>query len=103
MIEWLTAATGWAALVSAAILSAVVATVALVLALLFCAVVIVAYGYVHGDWFEGALAGIIGLAVYFFICCLLKTEESQQFLNMVRRRLSFKKVEAPDQGEARGI
>lgn len=27
-------------------------------ALLFCAVVIVAYGLVHGDWFEGAIAGI---------------------------------------------
>ncbi|RTL80437.1 MAG: cation-translocating P-type ATPase [Hyphomicrobiales bacterium] len=27
-------------------------------ALLFCALVIVAYGLVHGDWFEGAIAGI---------------------------------------------
>ena len=27
-------------------------------ALLFCVVVIVAYGQVHGDWFEGAIAGI---------------------------------------------
>ncbi|PPD45408.1 MAG: ATPase [Methylocystis sp.] len=27
-------------------------------ALLFCAIVIVAYGLVHGDWFEGAIAGI---------------------------------------------
>ena len=29
-----------------------------VFALLFCALVIVAYGLVHGDWFEGAMAGI---------------------------------------------
>ncbi len=29
-----------------------------VFALLFCAVVVVAYGLVHGDWFEGAFAGI---------------------------------------------
>lgn len=27
-------------------------------ALLFCALVIIAYGLVHGDWFEGAIAGI---------------------------------------------
>ncbi len=27
-------------------------------ALLFCALVVVAYGLVHGDWFEGAIAGI---------------------------------------------
>lgn len=27
-------------------------------ALIFCALVIVAYGLVHGDWFEGAIAGI---------------------------------------------
>ncbi|KAF2992091.1 cation-translocating P-type ATPase [Methylocystis sp. MJC1] len=27
-------------------------------ALLFCALVILAYGLVHGDWFEGAIAGI---------------------------------------------
>lgn len=29
-----------------------------VFALIFCGVVIVAYGLVHGDWFEGAIAGI---------------------------------------------
>lgn len=29
-----------------------------VFALIFCGIVIVAYGLVHGDWFEGAIAGI---------------------------------------------
>jgi Ca2+-transporting ATPase len=29
-----------------------------VFALLFCAIVILSYGLVHGDWFEGAIAGI---------------------------------------------
>ena len=58
---------------------------------------------VWGVFTQGALAGLAGLAVYLLVCYLLKSEELFKFLEVIRRRSPFKKVEAADQSEARGI
>lgn len=56
-----------------------------------------------GVFTQAAFAGICGLIIYLFICFILRSEEFYGFLAMVRRRISWKKVKAGDQGEARGI
>jgi putative peptidoglycan lipid II flippase len=56
-----------------------------------------------GVFTQGALAGFAGLAVYILINWLLKSEELFAFSDGIKRRLPWKKVEAEDQGEARGI
>lgn len=56
-----------------------------------------------GVFTQGALAGLAGLAVYFLVCFLLKSEELFSFMEIIRRRSRFKKVETSDQGEVRGI
>lgn len=52
---------------------------------------------------QGLGAGIAGILVYIAFCSLFKSEELFYFWGSIKRRLSWKKVEAGDQGEARGI
>jgi len=56
-----------------------------------------------GIFAQGAIAGVFGLVVYLAVCSLLRSEELMDFWNSFKRRLAWKKVEAGDQGEARGI
>lgn len=56
-----------------------------------------------GVFTQGAAAGLLGLAVYFSVCALLRSEEFFNFFNGIRRRLPFVKVKAEDHIEARGI
>jgi len=52
---------------------------------------------------QGLVAGLAGTLVYILFCYLLKSEELFSFWDSLRRRLSWKKVESIDQGEARGL
>ena len=52
---------------------------------------------------QGLAAGLAGLLVYLLACYLLKSEELFNFWSSIKRRWPAKKVEAGDQGEARGI
>jgi len=53
---------------------------------------------------QGLAAGLAGILVYLLVCYILKSEELFNFWSSLRRRLvSVKKIETPDQGEARGI
>ncbi len=56
-----------------------------------------------GFFSQGLVAGIAGVLVYVAFCSLLKSEELFDFWGSIKRRLPWKKVEAGDQGEARGI
>jgi len=56
-----------------------------------------------GVFTQGAVAGIFGLAVYFAVCAIFKSEEFFSFFNGVRRRLPFVKARVEDHIEARGI
>lgn len=58
---------------------------------------------VWGVAVQGGVAGLFGTLVYAAFCSLLKSEEYIYFFKAFKRRLSFKKVEAGDQSEARGI
>ncbi len=52
---------------------------------------------------QGLFAGLAGILVYIVFCIMLKSEEIYSFWSAIKRRLSWKKVIAGDQGEARGI
>ena len=52
---------------------------------------------------QGLFSGLIGIIIYLAIASLLKSEELFYFWGLLKRRLPWKKVEAGDQGEARGI
>lgn len=52
---------------------------------------------------QGLASGLFGLFIYIAVCSILKSEELSNLWNAIKRRLPFKKVEAEDQGEARGI
>jgi len=52
---------------------------------------------------QGFFAGAAGIAVYIIVCYLIRSEELFNFWESIKRRLSWKKVETVDQGEARGI
>jgi putative peptidoglycan lipid II flippase len=52
---------------------------------------------------QGVVAGIIGLGIYIVICTFLRSEELIHFWEATKRRLPWKKVDAGDHGEARGI
>ncbi len=52
---------------------------------------------------QGLAAGLAGLLAYLIVCYLLKSEELFSFWASFKRRWPAKKVETPDQGEARGI
>lgn len=56
-----------------------------------------------GVFTQGFIAGLLGLFVYLLVSALLKSEEFFSFWNSIKRRLSWRRVEAGDQGEARGI
>jgi hypothetical protein len=58
---------------------------------------------VWGVLSQGLAAGIAGILVYLVFCFLFKSEELFNFWYSLKRRLSWKKIEANDQGEARGI
>ena len=53
---------------------------------------------------QGLAAGLVGVLVYLLVCYILKSEELFNFWSSLKRRLAgVKKMETPDQGEARGI
>ncbi|MFH1427193.1 MAG: murein biosynthesis integral membrane protein MurJ [Patescibacteria group bacterium] len=53
---------------------------------------------------QGLVAGMFGVAIYLAVCLLLKSEELDNFWQAIKCRcFKAKKVEAGDQGEARGI
>jgi putative peptidoglycan lipid II flippase len=52
---------------------------------------------------QGAVAGLAGIIIYVVICFVVQSEELFDFWKLLRRRLPWVKVEASDQGEARGI
>ncbi|MEA3463931.1 MAG: murein biosynthesis integral membrane protein MurJ [Patescibacteria group bacterium] len=52
---------------------------------------------------QGLAAGFSGIIAYIIICLLLRSEELFNFWSSIRRRLPVGKIEAGDQGEARGI
>jgi len=52
---------------------------------------------------QGLTAALAGLIIYLLICFILKSEELFNFWSSVKRRWPAKKIEAADQGEARGI
>ncbi|MEI6597117.1 MAG: lipid II flippase MurJ, partial [bacterium] len=53
---------------------------------------------------QGVIAGLAGILTYLLVCFILKSEELFNFWSSLRRRLvDGKKIETPDQGEARGI
>lgn len=56
-----------------------------------------------GVFIQGSIAGILGIVAYLLVCYLLESEELFGFWAGVKRRMNWKKVEAGDQGEARGI
>jgi len=58
---------------------------------------------VWGVLTQGLAAGISGILIYIAFCALFKSEELFSFWASVKRRLPWKKIEADDQGEARGI
>ena len=56
-----------------------------------------------GILLQGLIAGAIGTTVYLVLCLLFKSEELLNFWRSLQRRLPWRKMEAEDQGEARGI
>src|SRR3989339_865699 len=52
---------------------------------------------------QGLVSGIAGMLVFVAFCFMLRSEELFDFWNSIKRRLSWRKIEAGDQGEARGI
>lgn len=56
-----------------------------------------------GVFTQGLVAGSFGISIYLIICSLLKSEELFGFWVSLKRRLPWRKIEADDQGEARGI
>ena len=52
---------------------------------------------------QGLASGLFGLFIYIAVCSILRSEELFNLWNAIKRRLPFKKIEAGDQGEARGI
>jgi len=58
---------------------------------------------VFGVFAQGAIAGVCGILVFAAFCSLLQSEEFFYFWNSFKRRISWKKIETGDQGEARGI
>ena len=52
---------------------------------------------------QGLAAGLVGMLVYLLVCYVLKSEELFNFWSSLKRRWPAKKIETPDQGEARGI
>jgi len=69
---------------------------------------IVVWPFIDMTKFSGVLIQlsvslITGLAVYAFLCYLLKSEELSGFIAALRNRWPFRKVKVGDQGEARGV
>ena len=56
-----------------------------------------------GVLIQGAAAGTGGLIAYLVVCALLRSEEFYDFLNLIKRKLSWRKVKVGDQGEVRGL
>jgi putative peptidoglycan lipid II flippase len=52
---------------------------------------------------QGFFAAMAGIVVYIFTCYFLRSEELFNFMDSIKRRLSWKKVEIEGQGEVRGI
>jgi putative peptidoglycan lipid II flippase len=64
------------------------------------------YADLHKTWgiiVQASLSAGLGLIVYFAVCALLKSEELFGFWSSIKRRMPWSKIEAEDQGEARGI
>ena len=52
---------------------------------------------------QGSAAGLAGIIAYIAFCSLFGSEELVYFWEAIKRRLSWKKVDVGDQGEARGV
>ncbi|MCK4554372.1 polysaccharide biosynthesis C-terminal domain-containing protein, partial [Candidatus Parcubacteria bacterium] len=52
---------------------------------------------------QGTVAGLSGIIIYIIVCSILRSEELFNFWSSIKRRLPVGKIEAGDQGEARGI
>ncbi len=52
---------------------------------------------------QGVVAGLSGIIIYIMVCSFLRSEELFNFWSSIKRRLPVGKIEAGDQGEARGI
>lgn len=55
---------------------------------------------------QGLVAGLVGILIYLLVCWILRSEELLDFWSALKRRWPAKKIEkieASDQGEARGI
>jgi putative peptidoglycan lipid II flippase len=56
-----------------------------------------------GVLLQGSAAGISGIAVYIAFCSLFQSEELEAFWNSFKQKIPWRRVDSPDQGEARGI
>ncbi len=52
---------------------------------------------------QGFIAASGGALVYLLVCALLRSEEFFDFSNLIKRKLSWRKVKVDDQGEVRGL
>jgi len=52
---------------------------------------------------QGTAAALFGIITYLLVCALLKSEEFYDFLSLIKRKLSWRKVKVGDQGEVRGL
>lgn len=56
-----------------------------------------------GIFTQSLTAGLLGIFIYISVCALLKSEELLHFYGAIKCRLSGKKADTGDHGEARGI
>jgi len=56
-----------------------------------------------GVFTQGLAAGLSGIFIYIAVCSLLQSEELFSLWSSLKRRLPKSKLQAGDQGEARGI
>jgi len=52
---------------------------------------------------QGTAAALFGIITYLLVCAVLKSEEFYDFLSLIKRKLSWRKVKVGDQGEVRGL
>jgi len=52
---------------------------------------------------QGMVAAMFGIIAYLAMCAILRSEEFYDFLGLIKRKLSWRKVKVGDQGEVRGL
>ncbi|MEI7619970.1 MAG: murein biosynthesis integral membrane protein MurJ [Candidatus Falkowbacteria bacterium] len=68
----------------------------------------VVWPYINMSTFSGVLvqglvAAMGGIITYLAVCAMLRSEEFYDFLNLIKRKLSWRKIKVGDQGEVRGL